>query len=144
MMHRTLIALFLAACLMVPVTGCSDADGLGTGDPNGVVTESPTDDSTVNDGTTPVTPTDPIDDPIVDPIDDPIEDPVDDPVDDPILPEETTLTIAQVVPNKGLASGGEQVEIIGTKFGYGLKVFFGESESEDVFVLDESRLIAPL
>ena len=30
---------------------------------------------------------------------------------DEMIPEESVLTIAQVVPNKGLASGGEQVEL---------------------------------
>ena len=60
----------------------------------------------------------------------------------PDEPEVDLLSIAQVLPNQGLASGGEQIEIIGTKFGYGLRVFFGESLSEDVFVLDDTRLIA--
>lgn len=105
-------------------------DGAGTiGDPG---VDDPTDGQTDN-------PLDPTDDPVTDPIDD-ITDPVEDPVEEPV--EDPGLTISQVLPNKGLASGGEQVEIAGTGFGFGLAVFFGESEAEDVFILDDKRLVA--
>ena len=148
MMRRNLLTIFLSVALLMPAAACSDADTAGAGAAAigaeaGEDLALPSEGSSVVDegaveapgeGTTP-TPEEPIvDEPVIDePADDPIEE---------LIPEETALTIAQVVPNKGLASGGEQVEIIGTKFGYGLQVFFGESASEDVFVLDETRLIA--
>lgn len=54
--------------------------------------------------------------------------------------EDGVLRILTVDPNRGLATGLEQVEITGTGFHDNIQVFFGESQAEDVFVLDGERM----
>ena len=59
-------------------------------------------------------------------------------------PEETgeeMLTITEVLPGKGLTIGLEQVEITGSGFFQGIQVFFGESLAQDIFVLNDHRLV---
>lgn len=59
---------------------------------------------------------------------------------DPDVAEEA-LTITDVIPGKGLTIGLEQVEILGTGFFQGVQVFFGESLAQDIFVLNDHRLV---
>jgi len=54
---------------------------------------------------------------------------------------EDLLTISAVLPGKGLTIGLEQVEITGTGFFQGIQVFFGESLAQDIFVLNDKRLV---
>jgi len=50
------------------------------------------------------------------------------------------LSITEVTPNRGKSSGFEQIEIFGTGFDDGAVVFFGESQAQETFVLDETRI----
>ena len=50
--------------------------------------------------------------------------------------------IATVNPRQGPTTGGTWVEIVGGRFGPGTTVRFGDSESETVSVVSESRLVA--
>lgn len=52
------------------------------------------------------------------------------------------LSIRRVTPDRGFASGGEQVEVSGTGFVDGLRLFFGESLASDVIVLSPERIVA--
>jgi hypothetical protein len=51
------------------------------------------------------------------------------------------LTLSEVIPGKGLSTGLEQVELVGTGFFQGMQVFFGESLAQDIFVLNSKRLV---
>lgn len=55
-------------------------------------------------------------------------------------PEVLEIQIFSITPDLGLASGLEQVEILGQGFEYGDQVFFGESLAQDTFVLDGNRI----
>ncbi|MGM0577237.1 MAG: IPT/TIG domain-containing protein [Myxococcota bacterium] len=57
-------------------------------------------------------------------------------------PAAAGLGVESVVPERGLARGGEQVEILGQGFGDGLQVFFGESLAQDAWALNEDRIVA--
>ena len=56
-------------------------------------------------------------------------------------PVHVPLTLARVEPSTGSAGGFDQVELLGTAFRPGLMVFFGESVAQDVFILDDERII---
>lgn len=60
---------------------------------------------------------------------------------DAATPEPTELAITEVTPGRGLASGLEQVEVLGTGFAAGMQVFFGESLAQDIFVLNSRRIV---
>lgn len=55
--------------------------------------------------------------------------------------EDDTLTLSGVIPGRGLTTGLEQVEVVGTGFFQGMQVFFGESLAVDIFVLNSTRLV---
>ena len=55
--------------------------------------------------------------------------------------EETGLSITSVTPNRGLATGLDQVEILGTGFAAGMQVYFGESLGQDTFILNSRRIV---
>jgi hypothetical protein len=57
-------------------------------------------------------------------------------------PEKAPLQVFTISPDRGLASGLEQVEIMGEGFEAGVQVFFGESMAQDTFVLDNNRIAA--
>ena len=139
MTRRLHLTLALALAIGGFAPGCSDMEGSGLG---GVELSAGADESTaMSEGEGQVS-TEPGGETTPPEVVEPIEETITPDLPEPEPEEEAPLSIAQVLPNQGLASGGEQIEIIGTKFGYGLRVFFGESLSEDVFVLDETRLIA--
>ena len=56
--------------------------------------------------------------------------------------EDQPLTLLGIEPDKGSASGGDQIELFGTGFEQGLQVFFDESPALDTFVLDSERMVA--
>ncbi|TNF31654.1 MAG: hypothetical protein EP329_11995 [Deltaproteobacteria bacterium] len=56
-------------------------------------------------------------------------------------PVEDGLTITSITPERGLATGLDQVEILGTGFAAGMQVYFGESLGQDTFVLNAHRII---
>ncbi len=54
---------------------------------------------------------------------------------------EVALGVTQVLPGKGLTTGLEQVELLGTGFFQGMQIFFGESLAQDIFVLNGQRAV---
>ena len=56
-------------------------------------------------------------------------------------PPSTELTIVSISPDTGTASGQDQVEIIGSGFNNDTIVMFDESIADDIFVLDENRIL---
>ncbi len=76
------------------------------------------------------------DDPIIDDPDTPIV------IEPDEVKEDQPLTLSSIEPDKGSASGGEQVELVGTGFEGNLQVFFDESPALDTFVLDTERMVA--
>jgi hypothetical protein len=73
------------------------------------------------------------------PVDDALIVPMEDAVIAPVI---TELRIQTIAPDTGTASGQDQVEIIGTGFNNDTIVMFDESVADDIFVLDETRLVA--
>ncbi|HRE89599.1 MAG TPA: IPT/TIG domain-containing protein, partial [Myxococcota bacterium] len=59
----------------------------------------------------------------------------------PDVPVDDTLSLSGVIPGRGLTTGLEQVEVVGTGFFQGMQVFFGESLAVDIFVLNSTRLV---
>ena len=55
---------------------------------------------------------------------------------------EPGLALSAVLPDRGFASGLEQVELTGSGFAAGMQVYFGESLAQDIFVLNSRRIIA--
>lgn len=132
MIRRGLLILLLA--LSWQLTACSDA---GTeGDPGsatdpGSVTDPADAVSSPVDATTTTEPDVAIPEPDVSVTPD---------VSEPEPIEE--LTITSISPDTGTASGQDQVEIIGSGFNNDTVVMFDESLADDIFVLDENRLVA--
>lgn len=54
----------------------------------------------------------------------------------------STLSLRRVTPDRGFASGGDPVEISGTGFHDGVRVFFGESLAPEASVLSPERIVA--
>ena len=126
----TALGLLLVLPLLAPA-GCSDNPGtFGTEPGTAVADATVTDPTTTPDASATDAPST-VDTPSV---------PVD-AVNSPEEPEaEPGLIILSLDPQRGLASGLEQVEIEGAGFVRGVQVLFGESAAEDVFVLDEHRI----
>ena len=59
-----------------------------------------------------------------------------------VAPNTPSLSLSLVSPRKGLATGLEQVQLVGTGFAGrdGVTVYFGESQALDAFVIDDSRM----
>ena len=122
-MKRILLSITVASLFFV---ACSDAD---TGNPNGTTAQdiaASTDAGSETEDTTSWVPD--------------IVDPGTTDVDE--APEKAPLQIFSISPDRGLASGLEQVEIVGEGFESTVQVYFGESLAQDTFVLDENRIAA--
>lgn len=117
-----ILSLAAVASLNLLMAGCPDPDpGAGTPDAdNGTTVDTTTGDVSADDGFTPWTPGG--DDGTV------------------TITEPEPLAIQTVTPARGKSSGFEQVEIIGTGFASGVVVYFGESQAQETFVLDDTRL----
>ncbi|MCB9734584.1 MAG: IPT/TIG domain-containing protein [Deltaproteobacteria bacterium] len=126
-MPNRLHSLLLVAALAAGVAACSDDSGNG-----GQTTSTP-------DATTTTDTAQPADTSAGDDATAPGDTGGTGPGDTATGPEE--LTIVEIDPGRGLASGLEQVEIFGTGFAAGDEVYFGESLAQDIFVLNSHRLV---
>ncbi len=112
----------LVTALPMALTGCGDDAGVtGESDATNPGVDTTTADTSVTDTADDTTP------PEVDTFE--------------LPPESDILSLVRVEPGRGLASGLEQVELIGTGFVPGMLVFFGESLAQDIFVLDNRRIV---
>jgi len=121
------ILVMLEPASLLSVSACGD-DGVGGGDtsaPGDTQVTTPDTSTGTGTGTDTAQPTEPD---------------TDEPTPDVDVDEE--LTVTAVIPGRGLTIGLEQVELEGTGFFQGMQVFFGESLAQDIFVLNDHRLVA--
>ena len=71
----------------------------------------------------------------------PTDPPIDDPIPDAELPPEGFLEIRAVSPERGPASGGTEILVIGQDFNATSDVYLGGAICQDIDLVDESKII---